>query len=86
LDRLSKESAEKDAQIKHQNNQIAELMKKLEKKSSEVSNKGSGAKDSNKEPNHGEEYDDERKARKDCSLGLMFVEKIQSLIANAVKA
>ena len=32
LDRLSKGSAEKDAQIKRQNNQITELMKKLEKK------------------------------------------------------
>jgi len=34
LDRLSKESAKKDAQIKCQTNQIAEFMKKLEKKSS----------------------------------------------------
>ena len=31
LDRLSKESAEKDTQIKLQNDQIAKLMKKLEK-------------------------------------------------------
>ena len=36
LDRLSKESVEKDAQIKLQNDQIVELMKKLEKKSSEA--------------------------------------------------
>ena len=86
LDRLSKESAEKDAQIKRQNDQIAELMKKLEKKSSEASNKGSGAEDSDKESSHSEEYDDERKARKDRSLGSMSVEQIQSLIANAVKA
>jgi len=44
LDRLPKESAEKDAQIKCQNEQIAELMK-LKKKSSEASNKGSNDKD-----------------------------------------
>ena len=49
LDRLSKESAEKDAQIKRQNDQIAELMKKLEKKSSEASNKDLGTEDSDKE-------------------------------------
>jgi len=40
LDRLSKESAKKDTQIKCQNEKIAELVKKLEKKSSETSNKG----------------------------------------------
>ena len=60
-------------------------MKKLEKKSSEDSNKGLGAEDSNKESNHIEESDDEHKARKDSSLGSMSVEQIQSLIANAVK-
>jgi len=86
LDRLSRESAEKDAQIKRQNEQIAKLMKRLEKKSSEASNKDSDEEDSNKESNHTEESDDERKARKDCSLGSMSVEQIQSLIANAVKA
>ena len=52
LDRLSKESAENDAQIKHQNEQIAKLTKKLEKKSSEASNKDSGVDDFDKEPNH----------------------------------
>ena len=86
LDRLSKESAEKDAQIKRQNDQIAELTKKLEKKFSEASNKGSGAEDSDKESHHSEESDNDRKAKKDCSLSSMSVEQIQSLIANAVKA
>jgi len=86
LDRLSKESAEKDTQIKRQNDQIAKLTKRLEKKFSEASNKGSGAEDSDKESHHSEESDNDRKANKDCSLGSMSVEQIQSLIANAVKA
>ena len=62
------------------------MMKKLEKKSSEASNKGSGTEDSNKESNHSEESDNEHKTKKDCSLALMSIEQIQSLIANAVKA
>jgi len=86
LDRLSKESAEKDAQIKRQNEQIAELTERLEKKFSEASNKGLGAADSDKESHHNEESDNDHKAKKDCSLGSMSVENIQSLIANAVKA
>jgi len=69
LDSLSKQSVEKDAQIKCQNDQIAELIKKLEKKSSEASNKGWGTEDSDKESNHSKESDDERKAKKDHSLG-----------------
>ena len=39
--------------------QIAELMNKLEKKSSEASNKGSGVKDSDKASNHSKESEDE---------------------------
>jgi len=39
VDRLLKESAEKDAQIKRQNKQIANLTKKLEKQPIEASNK-----------------------------------------------
>ena len=85
-DRLSRESAEKDAQIKGQNEQIAELMKRLEKKSSKASNKDSDKEDLGKESNRAEESDDERKVRKDCSLASMSVEQIHSLIANAVKA
>jgi len=85
LDRLSKESAEKEAQIKCQNDQIAELTKRLEKKFSEASNKGSGAEDSGKESHHSEDSDNNRKSKKGCSLGSMSVEQIQSLVANAVK-
>jgi len=81
LDRLSRESAENDAQIKGQNEQIVELMKRLEKKSSEASSKDSVEEDSDKESNRAEESDDERKARKDRSLGLMSVEQIQNPIA-----
>jgi len=62
-------SAEKDTQINCQKDQIAELMKKLEKKSSETSNKGSGAKDSDKESIHSKESDDDHRAIKDRSLG-----------------
>jgi len=51
-------------------------MKKFENKSSEASNKGSGAEDSDKESNHSEESDNECKAKKDCSLGLMSIEQI----------
>jgi len=69
LDKLSRESAEKDAQIKRQNEQITELMKRPEKKSSEASKKDSDEEDSDKESNRAEESDDERKARKDRSLG-----------------
>jgi len=86
LDKLSKESAEKDAQIKCQNDQIVELMKRLEKKFSEASNKGSGAEDSNKESYHSEESDNDRKAKKDYSLGSMSVEQIQSFRANVINA
>ena len=75
-DRLSRESAEKDAQIKCQNEQIAKLMKRLEKKSSEASNKGSDEEDFDKESNGAEESDDECKVRKDRSLGSMSVEQI----------
>ena len=55
LDRLSKVSVEKDAQIKCQNKQIANLIKKLEKQPSKALNKGSSSNDSNKESNHTEE-------------------------------
>jgi len=49
LDRLSKESAKQDAQIKRQNDQIVGLAMRLEKKFSKTSNKGSSPEDSNKE-------------------------------------
>ena len=86
LDRLSRDSLEKDTQIKRQNEKSAELMKRLKKKSSKASDKGSNEEDSNKESNHDKEFENDRKARKDCSLGSMYVEQIQSLIANVVMA
>jgi len=86
LDRLFKEIAKKDTQIKRQNKQLVELMKNLQKKSSEASYKGSDEEDSDKESNHNKEFDDECKEKKDPSLGSMPIEQIQSLIANAIKA
>jgi len=74
LDRFSKESTDKDAQIKRQNEQIAELMKQLEKKSSKASNNDSNEEDSDKESNCAEESNDEHKARKDRSLGSISIE------------
>ena len=61
-------------------------MNKLEKKSSEASNKGSGDKDSYKESNHDEDSDDEHIPKRGSMLGSMSVEQIQILIANAIKA
>ena len=73
LDRISKASAEKDTQIKRQNEQIAELMKKLW---SEASNKGLRDKDSDKESSHDEDSDDRRVPKRDFVLGSMFTEQI----------
>ena len=44
LERLCKESAQKDAQIRRQNKQIADLTKKLEKRPLKASNEGHKAK------------------------------------------
>ena len=81
LKRLSKESEEKDAQIKRQNKQIADLKKKLEKRSSEASNKGSTSEDSDKESNRNKESDEDPSPKNDS----MSIEQIQNLIADAVK-
>jgi len=86
MERLCKESAQKDAQIKRQNKRIVDLTKKLEKRPIEASNKCSSAEDSDKESNHNEQSDDERKGKKDHFLGSTSIEEIQNLIANAVKA
>ena len=86
LDKLLKESVEKDAQIKLQNEQIADLTKKLKKQPIEASNKCADAEDSDDESHYNEKSDNKHKSNKDHSLGLMSVERIQSLIANAVKA
>ena len=49
LERLAKESLEKDVQIKHQSKKIVSLMKRLEKRSFESSTKGSDGEESNKD-------------------------------------
>jgi len=86
LERLAKESLEKDAQIKRQSEQIATLMKKLEKWLFESSSKGSVGEESDKESNCSEDSDDESIKKKESSLASMSVEHIQRLIANGVKA
>jgi len=62
------------------------LTKKLEKKSSEASNKDSGDEDSNKESNRNKEFDDVSIRKKESMLHSMSAEHIQSLIANVIKA
>jgi len=59
LARLSKDNAENDAKIKHQNEQIANVTKKLEKLPLETSSKGSQSKESDKDSNHSEDSDKE---------------------------
>jgi len=86
LERLTKESLEKDAQIKRQSEQIGTLMKKLKKQLFKSSTKGLEGEESDKESKRSKDSDDERIKKMESSLGLMSVEHIQSLIANAVKA
>ena len=64
LKRLSKENIENYAQIKRQNEHIGNLTKKLEKRSSKSSNKGSYNENSDKESNSREDSDEEPKAKK----------------------
>ena len=62
------------------------MTKKLEKRSSEASYKGSDSEDSNEESNHKKESDNECKLKNNSSLSPMLAEQIQKLVANAVKA
>ena len=62
VERLCKESGQKDAQIRRQNKQIADLTKKLEKRPLEASNKGSQSKESDKESNHSQGSNKEHKS------------------------
>ena len=57
LHRLSNDSVEKNTQIKRQNEQIAELTKMLQRRSSEDSNKDMGNEDSDNESNRNTESD-----------------------------
>ena len=62
------------------------MTKKLKKQPIEASNKCADAEDSDDESHYNEKSDNKHKSNKDHSLGSMSVERIQSLIANAVKA
>ena len=68
LDLLSKESAEKNTQIKSQNEQIVELRKKLKRISSEASNKDLSDEDSDKESNRNKESGDISIRKKESNL------------------
>jgi len=48
-----------NVQSRRKNEHVIEFTKKLEKKSFEASNKGSGGEDSDKESNHNKDLDDE---------------------------
>ena len=92
LENLTRESAEKEACIKFQEEKIARLTKKLEKQSTQSLAKDSKSEDSEKVSVHTEVSENEKKIKKGStpkhvrSSGLMTIEQIQYLIANAVKA
>ena len=85
LEKLSKESAEKDAHIRCQEEHIAKLLKKLDKGPCASSNRGA----SSDEDEKGSEDDGGSKKggklQNDSSLSAMTAEQIQELIANTVK-
>jgi len=85
LERVSKENADNYANIKYQNEQIADLTKKLEKRPLKASNKCSQSKESHQESNHSENSNKEYKSKKDLSMHSLSIEQIQSLVADAVK-
>jgi len=91
LETLSKESAEKDARIKRQEEQITKLLKRLDKGPRASSNRGASSDEDEKESNRSEASGDGNgskkpgKPQKDSSLSAMIVEQIQELIANAVR-
>ena len=62
------------------------MRNKLEKRSSEASNKGSCGEDYDKESNHSKEFEDERNPKNDSALNSMLIKHIQSLIADVLKA
>jgi len=85
LEKLCKENAEKNAKIKHQNEQIADWIKKFEKRPLEACNKGSQSKECDKESNRNEDFDKQHKLKKDSSLCSSSIDPIQILLADAVK-
>ena len=91
LERLSKESAEKDTHIKRQEEHIAKLLKKLDEGLRASSNRGASSDENEKGSNRSEAFEDDGGSKKggkpqnDSSLSAMTVAQIQELIANAVK-
>jgi len=91
LERLSKESAEKDAHFKRQEEHIAKLLKKLDKGLRASSNRGTSSDEEEKGSNQSEASEDDDGSKKgdkpqnNSSLIAMTAEQIQELIANAVK-
>jgi len=92
LEKFTRESTEKEACVKLQEEKIAKLTKKLEKRSTQSSAKDSESDDSEKVSVHIETSDNEKQPKKWIapknvkSSKSITVEQIQDLIANAVKA
>jgi len=91
LERLLKESAEKDARIQRQKEHISKLLKKLDKGPCESSNRGVSSDEDEEGSNRSEASEDNGGSKKgdkpqnDSSLSAMTAEQIQELIAKAVK-
>jgi len=85
LEGLCKENTKKDVKIKHQNERIVDLTKKLEKRPLKASNKGSQSKAFNKESNYSEDCNKEHQLKKNSSLHSLSLEQIQSLVGDVVK-
>ena len=64
LKRLSKESAEKDARINRQEEHIAKLLKKLDKRPRASSNKGASSDEDEKGSNRSEASEDDGRSKK----------------------
>ena len=92
LEKLTRESEEKESCIKLQEEKVAKLPKKLEKRSTQSSTKDSKSEDSGKvfvhtEPSgNGKQPNKSNTPKNVKSSGSMTIEQIQDLISNAVKA
>ena len=91
LEKLTRDNEEKEARIKLQEEKIAKLIRKLEKRPTQSFTKDSESEDSEKMSIHIETSDSEKQSKKGetpkhvKSSGSMTIEQIQDLIANAVK-
>ena len=56
----------------------------MDKRSSETFNEGSQREESNKEFNHGDDFDEKHKSKTEESLGSLSLKQIKSLIADIV--